>query len=63
MQEIERQIAALSVDERARLRDWLEDQDWKDWDAQIERDVAAGKLDELMKSAVDDLRAGRTRDL
>jgi hypothetical protein len=63
LKDIEHQISNLSVDDRARLRDWLADQDWKDWDAQIARDVAAGKLDELVTAAEDDLRAGHTREL
>jgi hypothetical protein len=63
LKDIEHQISNLSVDDRARLRDWLEDQDWQDWDAQIVRDVATGKLDDLMTAAEDDVRAGHTREL
>ncbi len=63
LKQIEDQIESLSFEERAQLRDWILNQDWKDWDAQIARDVAAGKFDELMTAALDDLQTGRTRDL
>ena len=34
-----------------------------DWDREIERDVAAGRLDHLAAEALADLRAGRARPL
>jgi hypothetical protein len=51
VEEIERQIVALSRGEFAQLRDWLIQEDAKVWDAQLEADVEAGKLDRLGAAA------------
>ena len=37
--------------------------DWEAWDKQIEEDIKAGRLDRLRKEALEDLRAGRCKDL
>ncbi|MEI8164841.1 MAG: hypothetical protein WCG26_00620 [Chloroflexales bacterium] len=42
-------IAHLSDEERHELRTWYEQLDAEQWDAQIEQDVAAGRLDLLDK--------------
>jgi hypothetical protein len=63
IEEIERQIAELSDREFAELRDWIESRDAQRWDAQIEQDVAAGRLDALMEAALRDHAAGRTTEL
>jgi hypothetical protein len=39
------------------------EQDWAEWDRQIERDSAAGKLDGLMKRALADHAAGKSRPI
>jgi hypothetical protein len=39
---------------------WLEDDEW---DEQIKRDVAAGKLDTVLREVEDDIKAGRLRDM
>jgi hypothetical protein len=54
VQAIEEQIKTLSPGELAELRDWLLEHDWAEWDAQIERDAAAGKLDKLFAKARQD---------
>jgi hypothetical protein len=36
-------------------------QDWAEWDREIERDAASGKLDRLMKQALADHAAGKSR--
>jgi hypothetical protein len=61
--EIEKAITKLSLEERAKLRAWWEEFDADEWDRQIERDAANGKLDKLFESAIDDLKAGRTREI
>ena len=33
------------------------------WDKQIEEDIKAGRLDHLVDKALEDLRAGRCKDL
>ena len=37
--------------------------DWEAWDKQIEEDVKAGKFDQLREEVLEDLRAGRCKDL
>jgi hypothetical protein len=59
VEEIKRQILELSREEIAELRDWLEERNWQAWDAQIESDVRAGKLEGLVSEALDDYRTGR----
>lgn len=59
IEEIEAQIQRLSREELAELREWFLEQDWKSWDAQIEADAAAGKLDSMVAEA----KAGRPRKL
>ena len=45
-----------------RLYETLE-ADWEAWDKQIEEDVKAGRLDQLRKEVLEDLREGRCKDL
>ena len=61
--EIERAIERLPPEELARLRAWFAEFDGARWDRQIEEDVAAGRLDDLAKEAISDLRQGRCTDL
>jgi len=62
-EEIERAIERLNPRELARLRAWFESFDASRFDAAIERDAQAGKLDELAEEALADHRASRSRDL
>ena len=63
VEQIEQQIRELSAGEFAELRDWVVEQDWKTWDAQVESDARSGKLDKLIAEADADYKAGRTRPL
>jgi hypothetical protein len=63
IEHIEQQIRELSRAEFSELRDWMLEQDWASWDAQIERDSRAGKLDALVAEAKQDYSAGRAREL
>ena len=60
---IEEEIEALSPAEFAELRDWLLEKDWEQWDRQIEKDAAAGKLDDLFEKARAAHRSGNTREI
>ena len=60
---IEQQIKALSAEELAQLRAWFLEFDWALWDQQLERDVAAGKLDALAEKALGNHAAGKTTPL
>jgi hypothetical protein len=63
VEQIAQEIQRLSPDEFAELREWLLEQDWAEWDRQIERDAAAGRLDRLMKQALADHAAGKSRPI
>ena len=63
VEQIEQQIRELSAGEFSELRDWVLEQDWKSWDAQVEADSAAGRLDKIVAEAEADYKAGRTRPL
>ena len=60
---LEREVATLDTEELARFRDWFAQFDAADWDRKFEKDVAAGKLDELARQALADHAAGRIRPL
>ena len=63
VERIEQEIQALSPDELAQLRAWFLEYDWVAWDRQIERDVQAGRLDELADKALRDHAADKTTPL
>jgi hypothetical protein len=61
--EIERAIEQLPRDQFSKIHDWIVEKDWQAWDAQIERDSAAGKLDFLVEEGLRDAESGDTRPL
>jgi hypothetical protein len=61
VEEIEAQIKALPREEFAELRNWLLEQDWSVWDAQIEADSKSGKLDKLVAEAKAEYKSGKAR--
>lgn len=63
LEDIEKAVTQLSDEERAKLRAWLDELDAQAWDAQIERDAKAGKLDKIEAEALADYKAGRFSDL
>ncbi len=63
VEHIEQQIRELSREEFAELRDWFLERDWSAWDAQVESDARAGKLDKLLEEAEADFKAGRAREI
>jgi len=63
IEEIEKAIDALPIDEYRRLREWFLQRDWDAWDRQIEDDSASGKLDFLVKEAEEENRQGGLRPL
>ena len=56
-------IQALSPKELAEFRAWFLEFDWAAWDRQLERDVEAGRLDDLADKALRDHAAGKTTPL
>jgi hypothetical protein len=61
--EIKAAIEALPEDEYAQLRQWFADRDWEIWDRQLALDSEAGKLDFLIKEALDDKGKEKLREL
>jgi len=61
--EIKSAIEQLSFEERAELAAWLHG--WKDdeWDEQMKRDIADGKLDAVLREVDEDIKVGRLRDM
>jgi len=63
VENIERDIQALSPEELAQFRAWFLEYDCAAWDRQLEHDVHAGKLDQLADKALRDHAAGKTKPL
>ncbi len=63
LEKIQTEISELPEGEVAILRTWLNEIAAQEWDTQIERDAAAGKLDDLMAEALANHNAGRRRPL
>ena len=62
-EEIEKAIEELDPRELARFRAWYEAFEARRFDAAIERDAEAGKLDDFAEEALAAHRAGHSRDL
>ena len=61
--DIKARVEHLPPEQQAALREWILDRDYRAWDEQIARDLAAGKLDDWIAEAKADREAGRARDL
>jgi hypothetical protein len=60
---IQAEIEKLSLSEQRKLAQWLAQIHADAWDAEIEEDVKAGRLDHLIAQAEADIAAGRTKPL
>jgi len=61
--EIQSAIERLSFEERAELAAWLHGWNDDEWDEQMKRDVASGKLDTVLHEVEEDIKAGRVREM
>ena len=59
----ERAVAQLSNEELALFRKWFAQYDGDLWDAQIEADAKAGKLDVLAREALAEYHAGEATEI
>jgi hypothetical protein len=60
---IEQAVQKLPMAELAEFRRWFVQFDEAAWDAQIEADAGAGKLDALAAEALAEYQAGKARSL
>ncbi len=63
VKEIETAIALLPPGQVAELARWFEEFHAQRWDAQVEEDLKAGRLDSLLKETDEDLKSGRCEPL
>ncbi len=63
VEQIKAEIEALPQQDFNQLREWFAEKDWQIWDEQIERDSAEGKLDFLLKEAMDAKAKGKLQEL
>ena len=61
--EIKTAVEALSPDELTELAAFIRERDNAAWDEQMKRDVAAGKLDHILREVDEDIRAGHLREM
>jgi hypothetical protein len=48
----------LPAEENRRFREWFLERDWSQWDKQIQADSESGKLDFLVKEAMEEKKRG-----
>jgi hypothetical protein len=63
LEQLARHIERLSPEDLKKFRVWFAEFDACAWDAQIEADSRAGKLDSLVAEARAEHEAGKTREL
>ena len=63
VEEIENAVKNLPASELRRFREWFDALDAETWDAQVEADAAAGKLDALADAAIADHERGNSKSL
>jgi hypothetical protein len=63
LEALEEEIKKLAPEELAQLREWLLEHEAEEWDREIERDAASGKLDKLFEKSLVDHRAGKSREI
>jgi hypothetical protein len=63
VEQLEERIGNLPPRDLAKFRAWFLEFDARVWDAQIEADAKAGKLDGLVAEALADYKAGKAREL
>jgi hypothetical protein len=63
IEQLEQRIKSLPPPDLTKFRAWFVEFDAQIWDAQIEADARAGKLDGLINEALADYKAGKAREL
>ena len=60
---IKEAIEALPEEDYVQLRQWFSEKDWEKWDRQIEEDSESGRLDFLIKEALEEKAKGKLKEL
>ena len=63
IEQIEKAILNLSENDFIKLRNWLLELDYEQWDQQLEQDINKGKLDALAKEALAEFEAGDYQEI
>jgi hypothetical protein len=63
VEEIKAAIPTLTLEQRAEVARCLHGWEDDEWDAQMKRDLSAGKLDKLLKKVDSDIESGNLSDL
>lgn len=63
VERIENGVEKLSLKELSEFRLWFAKYDANAWDAQIEADAVAGKLDALAQEALAEYESGKAREI
>ena len=63
LEKLKTEIEQLPKEEFTELVRWLSEKDWDRWDKEIEADSEAGKLDFLVREALDAQAKGTLKDL
>lgn len=61
--EIKAAIEKLPEKDFVQLRQWFSEKDWQKWDRQIGMDSESGKLDFLIKEALNEKDKGNLKEL
>ncbi|CAD5938578.1 hypothetical protein [Planktothrix agardhii] len=63
VEQIENAILNLSEQDFSKLRNWLLDLDYQEWDKQLEQDIIKGKLDDIASEALAEFEAGDYQEM
>lgn len=63
VEELKTEIERLPQEEFTELVRWLSEKGWERWDKAIETDSESGKLDFLMREALEEKAKGTLKDL
>ncbi len=63
LEDIKVAIQRLTAQEFRTLASWIADLQQEKWDGEIEQDLRSGRLDKLIKSALNDIKNGEFKDM
>jgi len=63
VEEIKQAIDTLPEEEYIQLRQWFSEKDWQKWDQQIAVDSESGKLDFLLREALEAKSKNKLKEL